>query len=114
MKIKKIAGIVGFVLLFVLVVYLKTARKMNRMHPETEQVDIEFQKQILESSYQQEQEAINAEREKERLKRMAKNDSIHKEIEAKAQKLKEIQKRIQKEIEEKNALKQKKTLNHEN
>ena len=105
MKIKNVVGIIGFILLFALVVYLKTARKMNKVNPETEQVDVEFQKQILESNSQLEQQVINAEREKEQLKRIAERDSIYKEIEAKAQKLKETQKRIQKEIEEKNSQK---------
>ena len=97
-KLKRITGIVGFVILFALVVYWKTERKMNRFetketNKEMIQKQLEYQEQMKNQLYE-----ITAK------KQQAKRDSVAKlkrdSLQAKICKTQSIIKTLEKEINE--------------
>lgn len=98
-KLKRLSGIVGFVILFVLVVYWKTERKMNRFetketNKEMIQKQLEYQEQMKKQLY-----------ETAAKKQQAKHDSLAKlkrdSLQVKIRKTQSIIKNLEKEIKEK-------------
>ncbi len=98
-KLKRIAGIVGFVLLFALVVYLKTERKMNRFSPKKPDLEmVKRQQKMMEDLKAKEiEEKLAKERKKYDSIAKARQDSLQ----ARINKTKDLIKQLDKEIKAK-------------
>ena len=98
-KLKRISGIIGFVILFALVVYWKTERKMNRFSPK--EPDLEMVKRQQKMIKDQKAKEIDKKLAKERRK----YDSIAKmkqdSLRAKMRKTQSLIEQLDKEIKEK-------------
>lgn len=98
-KLKRIFGIVGFVVLFALVVYLKTERKMNRFSPKKPDPEmVKRQQKMMEDLKAKEiEEKLAKERRKYDSIAKARQDSLQ----AKIDKTKSLIEALDKEIKEK-------------
>ena len=98
-KLKRISGIAGFVVLFALVVYLKTERKMNRFSPKKPDPEmVKRQQKMMEDLKAKEiEEKLAKERRKYDSIAKARQDSLQ----AKIDKTKSLIEALDKEIKEK-------------
>ena len=98
-KLKRISGIVGFVVLFAIVVYLKTERKMNRFSPKKPDPEmVKRQQKMMEDLKAKEiEEKLAKERRKYDSIAKARQDSLQ----AKIDKTKSLIEALDKEIKEK-------------
>ncbi len=98
-KLKRISGIVGFVILFAIVVYLKTERKMNRFSPRKPDPEmVKRQQKMMEDLKAKEiEEKLAKERRKYDSIAKIKRDSQR----AKMQKIESLIKDLNKEIKAK-------------
>ena len=97
-KLKNILGIIGFVLLFAFVVYIKTERKLKRTNvikpDNTEQMN-----KVIEASKQNEAKAFEEAQQKETQKRDSIQQLQRDELEAQKKKTEEILRALNKENE---------------
>ena len=98
-KFKNIIGIIGFILLFAFVVYMKTERKLKRtgvIKPDnTEEVN-----SVIEFSKQQQQNTFEQAQDKERQERDSLRQIQKEKMDEQLKKAQEIMKELDKEIEE--------------
>lgn len=97
-KLKKILGIIVFVLLFVFVIYMKTEQKLKRtriIKPD----NTEQKNRVIEASKQNEAKVFEEAQEKETQKRDSIRQIQRDELEAQKKKSEEILKSLNKENE---------------